>query len=149
MPPSPRFVFEELAGYIYKFTLDIFATDDGTSGRKALEEGLTREQAAALLMGDAMQAYAETHSAMEGEAASFILEPNWRYIREMMSDLLTEIYVTDTAAYEAVAAEKKMPLHELAAAIQVTAMKQYLQTGEKNAIRVGIPAAHLDHDTGL
>jgi hypothetical protein len=100
-------------------------------------------------MGDAMQAYAETHSVMDGKAALFILEPDWRYTREMMSDLLTEIFVTDTAAYEAVAAEKKMPLHELAAAIQVTALKQYLHTGKKNAIRVGIPAAYLDHDTGL
>jgi hypothetical protein len=30
MSPSPTFVFEELAGYIHKFTLDIFATDDST-----------------------------------------------------------------------------------------------------------------------
>jgi len=149
MPSSPPFGFDELAGFIYKFTLDIFAKDDGTFGRKANEEGLTREQGAALFMGDAMQAYAETHSAMEGEAASFILQPDWRYVREMMSDLLTQIYITQTSEYKKVAAEKKMPLHELAAAIMVTTLKQYLLTGQKDEIQTGVPAEHLDQDLGL
>jgi hypothetical protein len=149
MPSSPPFSFEELAGVIYKFTLDIFAKDDGTFGRKANEEELTREQGAALFIGDAMQAYAETHSAMEGEADSFILEPDWRYVRMMMSDLLTQIYVTQTSEYEKVAAERKMPLDQLAAAIMVTTLKQYRLNGQKHDIQISIPAKYLDQDIGL
>lgn len=101
MEESAPFSFEELGASIHKFTVDIFAaTDDGFIKRVA-ENGLTREQAAALLLGDSMRVYTQEHSATAGESANFILAPDWKYVRNMMSDLLTQIYVEQMPTYEA------------------------------------------------
>jgi hypothetical protein len=149
MPESAPFSFSELGESIHKFTVDIFgATDDGFT-KKVAEDGLTREQAAALLLGDAMRVYTQERSATAGESAKFNLDPDWKYVRRMLSDLLTEIYVEQTPAYEAEAVKRDMTLHHLAASILLTAFKQYMETGKKHGIRIGSPEKHLNDHAGL
>ena len=149
MPASARFSFSELGESIHESTVDIFgATDDGFT-KKMAEDGLTREQAAALLLGDAMRLYTQERSATAGESAKFILDPDWRYVWRMLSDLLTEIYVEQAPAYTAEAAKRDMTLHHLAASILLTAFKQYMETGEKLVIRIDIPEKHLNDHAGL
>lgn len=149
MEESARFSFEELGASIHKFTVDIFAAADDGFTKKVAERGLTREQAAALLLGDAMRAYTQERSATMGESANFILSPDWKYVRQMMSDLLTEIYVEQTPAYEAEASKREMTLHHLAASILLTAFKQYMESGQRLGIRIGIPEEHLQDEAGL
>jgi hypothetical protein len=86
MDESAHFSFEELGASIHKFTVDIFAATDDGFIKKVAEDGLTREQPAALLFGDSMRLYTQ-RSATAGESANFILAPDWKHVRQMMSDL--------------------------------------------------------------
>lgn len=63
------------------------------SPNKAAADGLTREQAAPLLLGDTMRIYSQERSATTGASANFIITSDWKYVRRMLSDLLTDIYV--------------------------------------------------------
>ncbi len=143
------FSFEELAGYIHPMVVDIFNISGDGFTKKAEEAGLTREQLAAIFFGDAMRMYTQARSATSGASANFILEPDWRYVRLRVCDLLTEMFVEDTAGAQGRANQEGMTIHSFAASILVTDLKSYLEGGEAYEIRIGIPEQHLNDDSGL
>lgn len=143
------FSFWELGEHIHGMVVNFFAERNEGFEKKIAEEGATREQVAALLMGDAIEAYTQERSATKGESANFILDPDWKYVRLILCDLLTEIYIEKTAEYEDVAAEKDMTLHQLACSILLTAFKQYMEGGPKYEPRIGIPERFLNEPTEL
>ena len=147
MEASAPFSFEELGAAIHKFTVDIFATTDDGFAKKVAEDGLTREQAAALLMGDAMRVYTRERSATAGESANFILNPDWKYVRQMMSDLLTEIYVEQTPAYEVEASKRNMTLRRFGAGV-ISPHKRIQHRANLCALRL-IVRVHEHKDNGV
>jgi hypothetical protein len=149
MSETAPFSFWELGEHIHGMTVNFFAARNEGFEKKITEEGATREQVAALFMGDAIQSYTQERSATKGESANFILDPDWKYVRLMFCDLLTEIYIEKKAEYEKVAAEKDMTLHHLAASILLTHFKMYMEGGTKYEPRIGIPEKLLNEPTGL
>ncbi|QEL16782.1 hypothetical protein [Limnoglobus roseus] len=149
MPHPEEFDFEELAELIYPQVSGFYAEPDAETLRRVLEDGLTLEQAAGLVIGDTIQVYTQEKSATEGIASSFILNPDWRHVRDYIADMLHQVFVSHLPQFQAEAGKRQMPMHDLAAGIVVAAVKKYLQSGEKEEVNHPIPEQHHDLDIGL